>query len=291
MKRCERIVGRSVFPEPDFRLRVMRVPDHGASQEQHTHSFEELVVILAGHGKHRVGEEIYDIAAGDIFVLLGEMTHCYPESRGLSLINILYDTGNLRLRRADIGALPGFHALFEIEPRLRQQQHFKNRLRLSVNELGRLTRLVADMEEEIVQQGPGYRFMAIAHFMRLIGFLARAYSGLPADEPRPVTQISEVLGYLERNYSQPIVVEDLTRVAHMSQSTLFRTFQQILGRSPIDHLLHLRIDKATQLLARTRLRVGEVSAAVGFNDSNYFTRQFRQITGLSPRDYRRQSNA
>ena len=125
------------FPDPHFRLATMRVPQHGATHEQHTHDFEELVVILDGHGKHEVGREVYDISAGDVFVLLGDVSHCYPEAKNLSLINILYDPANLRLPRADLGALPGYHALFEVEPRLRQRQRFQNRLQLGMDELGR----------------------------------------------------------------------------------------------------------------------------------------------------------
>ena len=101
---------------------------------------------------------------------------------------------------------------------------------------------------------------------------------------RPVTQISEVLAYLERHYAKPLAVEDLAGVAGMSPTSLFHLFKEIMDRSPIDYLIHLRIDKARQLLRRGGMRVGEVSAAVGFNDSNYFARQFRRITGHSPRE-------
>jgi AraC-like DNA-binding protein len=83
-----------------------------------------------------------------------------------------------------------------------------------------------------------------------------------------------------------LTIEDLVRVAHLSESSLFRLFRQIMGRSPIDYLIRLRIDKAAQLLRREPLRITEVSAAVGFNDSNYFTRQFRHVMGCSPREYR-----
>ena len=55
----------------------------------------------------------------------------------------------------------------------------------------------------------------------------------------------------------------------------------------IDYLIRLRIQKATELLADGELRIGEVVLACGFNDSNYFTRQFWRVTGRSPREYRK----
>jgi AraC-like DNA-binding protein len=274
------------FPDPQFRLRVMPVPAHGPMQEQHRHSFEELVIILDGQAKHQVGRESYDIAAGDVFVLLGEMSHCYPEVRKLSLINVLYDPGHVRLPRADLGTLPGYHALFRVEPTLRQHQHFQNRLKLSFDELGRLANMVAELDEEVRGRAPGYRFMATMHFMEIVGFLSRCYSRIPSRDVRPVTQISDLLSYIEQHYTQPLAIDDLVRAAHMSHSTLYRTFRQIMGRSPIDYLIHLRVGKAAQLLQRSTMRVREISDAVGFSDSNYFTRQFRAITGVSPREYR-----
>jgi AraC-like DNA-binding protein/quercetin dioxygenase-like cupin family protein len=277
---------KQLFEDPAFRLRAMRIPRHGAVSDPHCHDFDELVVVLDGHGKHFVGSETYDFGAGDVFVILQGMSHCYPEAKDFSLINIIYDTDQIRMPRADLRSVSGYQALFELEPRLRARSHFKNRLKLSLEELGKMLKIVAEMEEELNGNTPGHRFVATAHFIRLIGWLSRAYSKLPRDEPRSVTQISRVLGYIETNYTGPLSVETLSRVAGMSQSSLFRTFQQILGRLPIYHVMHLRMEKATRLLARTRMRVGEISYSVGFNDSNYFTRQFRAVYGCSPREYR-----
>ncbi len=278
------------FTDPQLRLQVRREPAHRAMVEQHSHSFEELVIILAGRATHQVGSESYQIAAGDVFVLLAGMSHCYPEVHGLSLINVLYDPAHLRLPLGDLGTLPGYHALFRVEPTLRRHQHYVNRLKLTIDELGRLAGMVAQLDHEIRLRPPGYRFMATTHFMEIVGFLSRCYNRIPtlhAREVRPVTQISDLLSYMEQHYTQPLTINDLLKVAHMSQSSLFRTFRQIMGRSPLDYLIHLRVGKAAQLLQSSTLRIREVSDAVGFVDSNYFTRQFRTITGVSPREYRR----
>lgn len=281
--------GADYFTDPHFRLHVMRLPQHGASREQHTHDFAELVVILAGHGRHEVGREVYDISAGDVFVLQGDVSHCYPAVKELSLINILYDPTTLRFPRADLGALPGYHALFEVEPRLRKRQRFQNRLKLGMADLGQLAKLIADLEAELRARSPGSRFLATAHLMRIIGFLARAYSQMPATHRRPVAPLSDVLGFMEQHFAEPLTIGDLARAARMSETSLFRQFRQIMDRSPIDYLIRLRIQKAAQLLRREQLRVKEASEAVGFTDSNYFTRQFGKVMGVSPRAYRQRN--
>jgi len=286
-KTIHRLRSVEVFPDPAFRLRVMRVPMHGSGPTPHAHEFEELVLITGGRGLHTIGAESYPIDAGEVFVVLRGMSHHYPETQGLSLINILYDPRRFRVARADLAALPGYHALFEVEPRLRQRERFQNRLKLPLRELGPLLGIVAEMERELEERPPGYRYMATVHFERIVGFLARAYTQATAPGVRPVTQISEALAYLERHYTEPVTVEDVAEAAGTSPTSLYRLFRDVVGRSPIDYLIRLRIEKAAQLLRRGGLRVGEVSGAVGFNDSNYFARQFRSVTGRSPREYAR----
>ena len=104
---------------------------------------------------------------------------------------------------------------------------------------------------------------------------------------QPLLRLGEVLSYIDRHYSEPITIPQLLRVAHMSQSTLMRTFQRVFQHAPIDYLIRVRIQKARELLADQEQRITDIALACGFNDSNYFTRQFRRVSGQSPRDYRR----
>jgi AraC-like DNA-binding protein len=271
-----------------YPIKVMRIPAHGASQGQHRHDFQELVIIVKGQGKHWVENEIYPIESGDVFVLLGDMKHCYPETDNLFLINILYDMRQINFPLADVGTLPGYHALFRLEPKIRSQRKLQNRLRLSVEQLTEALRLVAELEDELGSDRQGHYFFATAHLMRLIGFLARCYSQMETGGNRPLQHFSRLLGYMEKNYANPLGVKDLMRVAHMSQTTLMRTFKQLMGRSPIEHLIRLRISKARQLLRHTDQSLADIAVQVGFRDSNYLSRQFHKVTGVSPREFRQQ---
>ena len=60
-----------------------------------------------------------------------------------------------------------------------------------------------------------------------------------------------------------------------------------MGVSPIDYLIRLRIRKAAELLCDDGTKVTEAAFRVGFADGNYFSRQFRRVTGLTPGEYRR----
>lgn len=76
-------------------------------------------------------------------------------------------------------------------------------------------------------------------------------------------------------------------LASMSESSLTRAFKKYTGYSPGNYLIRLRIKKAETLLQREDQRISEVGSSVGFRDSNYFSRQFHRINGLTPRQYRK----
>lgn len=259
------------------------------STDVHKHTFHELVVIMKGTGKHVMDNTTYGMEAGDVFVITGDMVHGYNIPGTLSLINILFDPKRLGLPFKDLRRLPGYHALFDVEPRMRRKHNFESRLRLPMDELAHLAGMVAELEEELSRREPGYRFMSTTHLMHIIGYLSRCYTKIQLPKARPVMRISEVLGYMEHHYDDPLTLDDLTRVAHMSQTSLMRTFREVMGRSPIDYLIRLRVSKASQLLAGGGVRVTEAAMQVGFSDSNYFSRQFRKVMGVSPRDYARKA--
>jgi AraC family L-rhamnose operon transcriptional activator RhaR/AraC family L-rhamnose operon regulatory protein RhaS len=61
-----------------------------------------------------------------------------------------------------------------------------------------------------------------------------------------------------------------------------------MGTSPIANLVQLRVNRAAALLRQTNQSVTEIAFQVGFHDSNYFTRQFHKLLGVTPRQYRHQ---
>jgi AraC-like DNA-binding protein len=280
------ITSAHVFKDHGFPLVVMRIPNHHSTDRLHRHEFHELVVITNGHGRHLTDNDEYALEAGDVFLLRGQMQHGYADTDRMGLINILFKPRELRLPLADLGDIPGYQMLFRIEPRLRQQARFRGRLHLPTDKLAEAVRLIAQLEQELKGRAPGYRFTARAHLMQLIAYLSRCHAAAKRSADQPLQSLGEVLSYIDRHYRDPITVPELLKVAHMSQSTLMRSFQRVFQRSPIDYLIRVRVEKACELLTDPEQRITDVALACGFNDSNYFTRQFRRVLGRSPRAYR-----
>ncbi len=246
--------------------------------EPHAHEFAELVIVTGGKCLHVIGSDSWEMTAGDVFVIAGQREHEYRDLVDLRLVNILYQPNQLKMGLLDLPSMAGYHALFTLEPAWRNKQPTKGRLHLNGKELAQVT--------ELVDREPGFGFMATACFMQIIGMLSRCYGRSPSPDGKALLRIGEALSHLERNIHREVNLEELASIAHMSRRSFLRVFQSATGTSPLAWVIEQRINRACSLLRHTDRRVTEIAFDVGFNDSNYFTRQFTKATGFSPRNYR-----
>jgi len=254
----------------------------------HSHEFAEIVIITAGRGVHVTGKESYPLNAGDTFVIGGSRQHDYHSLNRLCLVNILFQPDKLNLRTYDLRTLPGYHALFTLEPAWRRRHQFNGRLRLTPQEMSVVLVMVDKLDEELRTRSSGFKFMATAAFMQIVGYLSRCYAKSKSPDSRALLRIGEAISDLEANYQEAIDLDRLARIAHMSKRNFIRSFQAALGTSPIAHLVQLRVNRGASLLRRTDQSITEIAFQVGFTDSNYFTRQFNKLIGVTPSQYRKQ---
>jgi AraC-like DNA-binding protein len=75
----------------------------------------------------------------------------------------------------------------------------------------------------------------------------------------------------------------------MCSLSLFRfihKFKDLTGMTPIEYLTQIRINEAKFLLSNSPLNVAEISSIVGYDDPLYFSRVFKKVTGISPKNYK-----
>ena len=251
------------------------------------HEFSEIVIITGGSGLHVTGEDSWELTTGDTFVIGGSRPHDYLNMENLRLINVLFDQDDLSLPLKDLQSLAGYHALFHLEPTWRKRHQFNSRLRLPPKDLEIAMDLVDQLDGELKKRSAGFGFIATAIFMQLVGHLSRCYGRSRNANSRDLLQIAQTITHLETHYTENLNLQELVRMADMSRRSFLRSFEAATGRTPIAYLIQLRINQAAHLLRRTAQSITDIAYEVGFNDSNYFSRQFRQHQGTSPREYRR----
>ena len=93
--------------------------------------------------------------------------------------------------------------------------------------------------------------------------------------------------FIDNNFAEPRDAGDIADEACYSKFHFIRTFKSIYGRTPHQHLTHVRVEKAKEMLGQDR-SVTETCFAVGFDSLGSFTRLFKNRVGFTPSEYQRQ---
>ena len=118
---------------------------------------------------------------------------------------------------------------------------------------------------------------------KIIGKLLEA--AIAADEKLPAA-IKRSVDYIIKNYEKKITVEELSKIATMSEPNFYASFKRYIGVPPITYLNRYRLSLAAEKLVNTEMSVGEISGSVGVKDPLYFSKLFKKTYGVTPGKYR-----
>jgi AraC-like DNA-binding protein len=264
---------------------------HDSDLNMHAHAdFSELVIVLNGTAIHKVDNEAYFIKKGDVFVISNNTSHGYEDTHDFRICNIMYRSETLS-SNSDIRKLAGFHALFVIEPYLSMERSFQSRLKLQLADFGQVSNIISRMVQEYERKADGWKTMLNSYYMILVTLLSRAYTLSSFDVKTDVINIAKSVSYMESHYTDPISIEELAMLSNLSVRHFARVFRDTYATTPGNYILTLRMQHACSLLKNTVLTISEIAFQSGFNDSNYFTRQFHKLFHLSPRQFRNQNRS
>lgn len=98
--------------------------------------------------------------------------------------------------------------------------------------------------------------------------------------------IKEAITYIEQNFQNDISVVDIANRLGINRSYFGKIFKQTLKQTPQEFLINYRMIKATELLRLTKMSIGDISKAVGYENQLHFSRAFKKIYNISPREWR-----
>ena len=100
-------------------------------------------------------------------------------------------------------------------------------------------------------------------------------------------KIKMLMIHIHEHYSEPISVDDLAAVVHVSRRACFRMFQESLHMTPVEYMRVFRLERACRLLTGTDMPVTEIGYACGLGSGSDFGKVFRQRYGCSPLEFRK----
>ena len=147
--------------------------------------------------------------------------------------------------------------------------------------------LFKEMIHELQNCKTGYEDLLTMYLRQIFLLVQRTRQ---EERPTVSTYIQEEMEFARRyfneHYNEPISIQEYAESRNMSVCYFQRNFKQIVKHTPMQYLLTIRVNNAASLLETTDYSMAEIAAIVGYEDPLYFSRLFRKIKGVSPRDYR-----
>ena len=251
---------------------------------RHSHDFIELVFILEGSGTHKFNNISHQLLPGMVFVVKPGDYHGYFDNNQLFLMNvIMYGLDMLSLLQ-DLKGMEGFHFLFMED--ISRDGDYINFHQLTAAELMQARKLLEMMEQEYEERLPGYQANLKSVFLNLCVMVMRSYEHRGQQNDTSTAKLGRALAYMEKNFYRNISIPEIADQAYFSLRQFQRIFSTKYGMSPVQYLLNLRIQAASYHLLNSEASISQIAELCGFEDSNYFSRQFKKVTGRSPREYR-----
>lgn len=98
--------------------------------------------------------------------------------------------------------------------------------------------------------------------------------------------IQKVVSYIRNNLQEKLTSKKLAKVSGLGQTTFFNKFKACTGSSPINYILHKRINQAKLLIQKDNLRLQEIAFKCGFNSYEYFCKSFKKIEKSKPLEFK-----
>lgn len=140
----------------------------------------------------------------------------------------------------------------------------------------------------IAQHSDESPFHLIGHLYLFLDYMTRSAASMRLTQGGRMRDfyIREALSFIEQNFQNDISVEDISAFCGLNRSYFGKIFRDTVGKSPQEFLMSYRMAKAAELLKLTKLPIGDIGNAVGYPNQLHFSRAFKNIYHVSPRNWR-----
>jgi two component transcriptional regulator, araC family len=255
----------------------------------HNHDFFEITYILKGKGLYSQNRKTTPISEGDIVMVSPSDTHRFePLTNDFHWINCIFQPQALGLdnKQPTLSELLTLDCDNENIPQEISHQIFLQRK-------GDIFKnLFFDMKKEYVKSSNGYQKIMNMQLRLLLMKISFAYSP-KIQEDTSLGMTDEALRLLVQSFFKfsslysKITLEELAAKAHVTPKYFSELFKKKTGVSLSSYICELRIHRAAELLVSTDANIEEIMHYVGYNDSKFFYKSFKNMFGMTPAQYRK----
>lgn len=243
-----------------------RVYENDSALIPHWHEHIEMMLLCEGECDFHVGGCSYTAKPGDLMIVGSTEIHSFTVKKKIQFYSLLL--------------FPSFFDDVDssdliLESKVSSDEYVKDCFLEMYNEYTKSEKM-----SDMMMKSCAYR---------LVAYLGRKYAknGSVNTDSQKLTRLRSLLEYIENNYHEKITTKDLASYCFISEEHLCRFFKKSVGKTVSEYVNQYRVEKASVLLMNTEDTIGNVGESVGFEDINYFSRIFKRIKGVTPREYRK----
>lgn len=250
------------------------------SDRLHFHNCMEIGFCHSDSGSLVFEDETVPFTAGDVFIIPRHVPHTTVSTEGCkSLWSYLF---------VDLDALIANVLPPEEAYQLKNMMQVNKYMHLTHTTDPRLHFLCSCLLEEARQHSDEARYMLRIYALAAAAELRRrrTAAGKHGTKNSKVFPLKPALEYIHDHYMEPCDTSTLASLCHLSQTHFRRLFLSCMGSTPLQFVISARIYQACILLVNTNEPVLNIAQAVGMPSVSSFNRNFQQVMGTSPRQYR-----
>lgn len=255
--------------------------------EEHCHDFLELVYMYRGKCVHTVDDGEYPVSHGDMLVINYNQRHSVKGDSSVEFINILIKPEFISSSLSQPDNAFSLLSLKEFAEFRKIVNEENCAISFSCSERSSLEMLILSLHKELTDRSPGWQLAVRSQLNLLLITVFRKMSLVK----ETTGQLSEtLLAYIRQHCEEKMTLKELAIRNSYNPSYFSRLFRQYTHMSFTEYLRTVRMEKATQLLQFSSIKINDIYPRVGYSDKTRFYKDFRQHTGMSPLEYRKSKN-
>ena len=234
----------------------------------------EMIFVCEGNGHIVIGENRYPMKNGMLFYIPpGVQQTIEPRAQNPEHYMTVHFSGSRMVLGPD-----GKWKFRENIQTLRQPPAQK------ITDYTPLEELFEKLLDTWNDKGPSYEFVAATLLRQLLIWVSQ--NNIKQSKNHAISlKIDRIIEYMRQNINSKVTLEELSGIAGLSIFYLSRTFKEATGYPIITYFNKMKIEKAKELLIEGNKKVKEVAYELGYTNEFYFSRIFKRIEGLSPKEF------
>lgn len=273
----------------DFKSRYKTIPfatycrnhkkgvlNHNDTSILHNHREIEIITVLDGNAVIHIGRESNPIQKGDVIIIPPYTIHGATAFADKDFYHYCLSF--------DLSIIPDKKLQEELEKGFIST---KKIIKAQDTAAPLLSQLVKNAFDAHNKQKQGWELQVIGNMSVFFGLLKEHNYIKTSSYPVTNDICRDIMDYITHNYAEDITSSSAAMEFNISKSYFCRIFKQNFGQSFQNYVNMYRTEKAKVMLKTTNLPISEIALQVGFNSFSFFSKTFREYSGVTPSEYRK----